>query len=392
MAGGGFLRDAQGKMILAARDDAALRALAAAGGGRYAPMSADQTDIDALRAQLKQSSRTAKTGQVGDEWQDRGPWLVLPLLLIVALAFRRGWLLVMPLILLPLWPSTASATTWQDLWKRPDQQAAQALKQGKPKQAQQLAHDPAWRAAAAYRAGDYAAAADALSKVPGTDAAYNLGNALARQGKYQQAIQAYDEALKLAPDNADATANRKAVEDWLRQQKSKQQKSDNKNQQNKDGGKGASKPSDDTGQNGKSKSESDQSEKSGDKPDASSDKQDKPGSDRTSDHKSHGDKASEDQSQPQTPQQQAEEKARAEQAKRALKKQMDQALADKPADPKSAHQLGVMTKDDPQSKLPADLQHALQRVPDDPGALLRRKFELQYQQRHGGVANEDDSP
>ena len=86
--------------------------------------------------------------------------------------------------------------------------------------------------------------------------------------------------------------------------------------------------------------------------------------------------------------------AQAEQAQQALKKQMDEALAEKqkPADRTPPHQLGAMAAGDPQSKLPADLQHALQRVPDDPGALLRRKFELEYQQRHGGAPLEDGQP
>jgi Ca-activated chloride channel family protein len=51
-----------------------------------------------------------------------------------------------------------------------------------------------------------------------------------------------------------------------------------------------------------------------------------------------------------------------------------------------------MPKDDPDSKLPADIRQALQRVPDDPGALLRRKFELEYQERHGGAPSEDRQP
>jgi Ca-activated chloride channel family protein len=37
-------------MTLADRDDAALAALAAAGGGRYAPMTTDAGDIDALKS------------------------------------------------------------------------------------------------------------------------------------------------------------------------------------------------------------------------------------------------------------------------------------------------------------------------------------------------------
>src|SRR3546814_16509795 len=52
-----------------------------------------------------------------------------------------------------------------------------------------------------------------------------------------------------------------------------------------------------------------------------------------------------------------------EQAQQALKQQMDQALA-KPGERKTEHGLGALAKDDPQAKLPADLRHALQRVPE----------------------------
>jgi Ca-activated chloride channel family protein len=401
LAGGGFLHDAQGHMTLAGRDDAALTALAVAGGGRYVPMSADRSDIDALHAQLRSAPVKAVSGPVGDEWQDRGPWLLLPLLLVVAMAFRRGWLLLLPLVLLPLLPGNAQATSWQDLWQRPDQQAAQALQQGQPKQAQQLARDPAWRGAAAYRAGNYRGATQALQQAPGGDAAYNLGNALARQGQYQQAIGAYDHALKLDPANADAKANRKAVEDWLRQQQQKQpqdqQQSNEQKQQGKNGDNGQP-SSGEQGKDGKPDAQQTQDEKSAQDAagnpgqDGQPQKQDQQGQDQSKQDRPGQDQAA-NQPKPLTPHEQAEQKARTEQAQQALQQQMDQALAGQQKDrPPTTHQLGAMPKDDPQSKLPEDIRQALQRVPDDPGALLRRKFALEYQQRHGGAANEEGQP
>lgn len=388
---GGFLRDAQGGMLLARRDDAALAALAAAGGGRYAAMTTDHRDIDDLHAQLRNAPATLADGQQGDQWQDRGAWLLLPLLPIVALAFRRGWLLMLPLLLLPLLPATAQAASWRDLWQRQDQQAAQALRDGDAKRAQQLARDPAWRGAAAYRAGDYAAAAQALPQAPGTDAAYNLGNTLAKQGEYKQAIAAYDRALQLNPANADAKANRQAVEDWLRRQQ-QQQPSDQKEHEGRDGSKNQSSAGEQgkAGKQGeKNQSSAQDQAKSSDQPGQDGKSRDPSGKNESSQGKP--DQRSGDQPAPQTPEQQAEQKAKAEQARQALKRQMDEALA-KPGDRQGAHQLGAIAKDDPQAKLPADLQHALQRVPDDPGALLRRKFELEYQQRHGGAPNEDGQP
>ncbi|MBB6241326.1 tetratricopeptide repeat protein [Rhodanobacter sp. MP1X3] len=418
-ASGGFLRDEQDRIVMADRDDAALVALAAAGGGRYAPMTTDAGDIDALKSELRAGPSIAAAGQVGDEWQDRGPWLLPLLLLVVALAFRRGWLLLLPLILLPMLPGRADATDWRDLWQRPDQQAAQTLRQGGPaKQAQQLARDPAWRGAADYRAADYAAAAKTLQPLPGTNAAYNRGNALARQGQYSEAIDAYQQALKIDPANADAAANKKAVEDWLKQQqqqdqknKNQQQKQDSSNSKKPDSGgdqgqpkpdqqgsdasqkpdqkpsQDAGKPSDKSGQNGQPDSQKQPSQ------DPSKPDQSKP--DQTGDDSSAKNQSAE-QPKPLTPQQQAEQKASADKAQQALQKQMDQALAGQPKDQQGklppTHQLGEMSKDDPDSKLPADLRQAIQRVPDDPGALLRRKFQLEYEQRHGGVPNEDDQP
>jgi Ca-activated chloride channel family protein len=418
----GFLHDAQGHLLLAKRDDGALAALAAAGGGRYVPMSADGSDVDALHGLLRTASGTVPTAQKGDQWQDRGAWLLLPLLLIAALAFRRGWLLLLPLILLPCLPATVQAGTWQDWWQRPDQQAAQALQQGQPKQAQQLARDPRWRGAAAYRAGDYAAAAKALEKAPGSDAAYNLGNALARQGQYPQAISAYDKALKIDPANADASANRKAVEDWLRQQRKKPPPDKSPSQ----GGKQDDKNSSSQNQNGQGENGQDKNKREGSDSSQGSDEKQPPKSsekDREDQDKSKPDDAesggkdsrSSDSDSGKSDQQDkaqdagndagknspdkpaappsAEQQARAEQAQQALKQRMDDALAHSKKDGSPpTHQLGAVGDEDAGAKLPADLRQALQRVPDDPGALLRRKFELEYRQRHGGASNEDTQP
>lgn len=394
---GGFLRDAHGDMDMAKRDDAQLAAVAAAGGGRYVAMSDSDADIHELSGELKvDRTPMLANGLSGDTWQDRGPWLLLLLLPIAALLFRRGWLLVLPLLCLPLYPGNAHATTWDDLWRRPDQQAAQALQQGQPQQAAKVANDPNWRGAAAYRAGDYDGAANAWKGAAGADAQYNLGNALARRGKYQEALDAYDRALKLDATHADAKANRDMVQAWLRKQPPQNQQDSDKDK----GGKSASgdnkdqkpSPSKDGDKSSESKQQEQQGESQKDQGQASdhggaSDKdapQDKPEQDKTG----------QGEAKPETAQQKAEQQARQAQAREALKQQMDKNLQDKgehkPGDSKS-HDLGATAIDDPQAKLPDDLRRAIQRVPDDPGALLRRKFELEYRERHGG-STEMDGP
>jgi Ca-activated chloride channel family protein len=393
-----FQRDSQGGLSMARRDDAALRALASAGGGLYAPMTDDHADIDTLRGELKSDGAVTLAADLrGDEWQDRGPWLLLPLLPLAAMAFRRGWLVVIALVLLPGVPGTAHASRWSDLWQRPDQQASAALNRGHAKEAQQLARDPALRGAAAYRAGDYAAAAKSLHDVPGSDAQYNLGNALAKQGDYQAALDAYDRALKANSANADAVANRKAVEDWMRKQPSTPPRQKGAQDDKGKAGKGPSTtPPDDA--KGQSDQHENQAQQNGDEGKRSQQTQGNAqgsGNDKDANGRTQPGQQADDASgmQPQSAEEQAKQRAREQQAQQALQKQMDQALGKAQRSPQStSHELGKVATDDAQSKLPADVRQALQRVPDDPGALLRRKFDLEYRQRHDAAPPQDDNP
>jgi Ca-activated chloride channel family protein len=396
---GGFLKDAQGAIVMAPRNDASLSAVAAAGGGRYVVTSDDQSDVSSLASALHGDGEgKAVAGAASGQWQDRGPWLLLPLLPIVALAFRRGWLLVLALIFLPMAPARADGLA--DVFRTRDQQAAKALADGDAKRAQSLAASNGLRGAAAYRAGDYAASEAALAHGADSDSQYNLGNALARQQRYDDAIAAYDRALKVDPANADAAANRKAVADFLQKQKQqekdkKDDKKDGKSQQDKKQGQSGDQGKDQQGQKGQQGDEGKQGE-SGKQPgaDGKDGQQGEKGSQDKTGEGEGGDKGK-DPGKAQAPQGDAEEKSAADrqqaaQAQAALKQQMDAALAGKqgkPADDKG-HDLGAASAEDTSSKLPADVRRALMRVPDDPGGLLRRKFMLEYQRRHGAEPEE----
>lgn len=77
---------------------------------------------------------------------------------------------------------------------------------GLPGAAAAILDDPAWRGPALYQAGRYDEAAALFRS--GRRNAYNLGNALAKAGDYQGALDAYDAALQFNPRDADAQANR----------------------------------------------------------------------------------------------------------------------------------------------------------------------------------------
>ncbi|UPG90800.1 VWA domain-containing protein [Luteibacter aegosomaticola] len=392
---GQFLKDEQGTIVMAPRDDASLRALATAGSGAFAVAGDDRSDITAMVAALRDAGKTtAEDGKSTSRWEDRGPWLLLPLLPLVALGFRRGWLLLVLLTLVPFAPSRAA--TVQDIFHTRDQQAAAALAKGDAKQAQALARSAGLRGAAAYRAGDFAAAESALQEAHDSDSQYNLGNALAKQQQYEQAIAAYDRALKANPANADATANRKAVEDFMKQQKQKKDDQGAKGQKNgqpdkKPGeqGKDQQNQQGEQGQQGDA-SKGQQGGQSAGGQDQQPQQQGTPGQAGEGEGKDKGTDAGK----AQPPQgdangKSAAERAQAEQAQQALKQKMDAALAGKEkGDKGDQHDLGQLSEEEASSKLPADVRRQLMRVPDDPGGLLRRKFMLEYQRRHGAEPEE----
>jgi len=335
----------------AQRNDAALRALAAAGQGRYAVLAVEDSDLAALGVLQPAAAATADDSSGQRMWLDQGYWLLLPLLLMAALAFRRGAaLLALPLALwlLPSPPALAGDSPW----RRADQQAQQQLEQGVD----------------AYRQGDFeaAAAAFAAAGARGAEAQYNLGNALARQGRYDEALAAYDRALAQAPGMQDAIANRKVVEAARRQQPPA-------------GGDG------DGGGNGDGQQDRSAKTQQGDAPSSGSRDAADPGDDP---------QGSGDQGTP--PQAPAEGKgaappeagdaaahARQEQADREQRERMRQALQQAPG------QSAAETGDN--ARAPAGDAHErerrqaheawLRRVPDDPGGLLRAKFQLEHQRR-----------
>ena len=221
---GGFASDASGGIRLARLDREGLEALARAGEGRYVELDAGDADTRALLGggSPVQSMVVEQQALTADQWREEGPWLLLALLPLAALAFRRGWLLPVLLLAAMLPPNPGWALDWDALWQRPDQRAARAFAAGDHAAASTDFRDPAWRAAARYRAGDYGGALGDLDGLTGSESDYNRGNALARLGQLEDAIAAYEQALEQAPDHEDAQANL----ELLRRLKEQQQQQD----------------------------------------------------------------------------------------------------------------------------------------------------------------------
>jgi Ca-activated chloride channel family protein len=140
---------------------------------------------------------------------------------------------------------SAQAGSWSDLWYRPDQQGEHALQTGDSKRAAQLFADPRRQAYAQLQSEQYAAAAKRLAPFADAGSQYNRGNALAKSGDLQGALDAYDAALK-HPDlesalRRDAEHNRDLVARQLQAQKDQRQSSSGRQPPSKDKSKDESK-------------------------------------------------------------------------------------------------------------------------------------------------------
>ncbi|MFT5500973.1 MAG: Ca-activated chloride channel family protein, partial [Woeseiaceae bacterium] len=222
-AGGGFVTDRSGNLAVPRLETTTLKRLAAAGGGRFAVMVADDSDINAILSGEVGSGTGSESDNslATDQWQEEGPLLLLLLVPMAAMAFRRGLVLMLLVFVLPA-PQQAYAFGWDDLWKTKDQQGQAMLQEGDAADAAALFEDPRWRAVANYRSGEYTGSAAGFANEEDAESLYNLGNALAKLGEFESAIDAYEEVLEIAPDSADAMYNRDLLKDMLEQNQDSQ--------------------------------------------------------------------------------------------------------------------------------------------------------------------------
>ncbi|TYC58152.1 VWA domain-containing protein [Marinobacter sp. BW6] len=362
----GFIRE-NGDIVISRADPEALAKLARNNGGLNHELTLDDTDIQSLNLSPRDSDdwQESEDGLTVSRWQDDGYWLLWLALPLVLMGWRRGAFSALALILLPVWPQPAAAISWDELWQREDQRAPELIEKNPETAARQL-DDPEWRGSALYRSGKFDSAAQSFARTKGPRASYNRGNALARAGKLEEALAAYDTALEKAPDMDDARHNRKIVEELLSQQNQGQDGSQNNSQQGSQDSQNNEGNQQQNRQNQDGNSENENSGSSG------NNQQQNPGNSQSSPG---------NQDQPNNPadeqnRQEPGEEGNPEQASGERDSQSGQAQAPAPI---------------AETPLTQSQEQWLRRVPDNPGGLLQRKFLQQYQQRQT-PSDEGDTP
>ncbi|WP_419419664.1 tetratricopeptide repeat protein [Legionella sp. D16C41] len=280
---------------------------------------------------------------------------------------------LLKLLLLLVITTNSYALTWQDLWITKDQQGEKLMQRGQFKKAQTVFTEPAWRASAAYRAGDYQSAAQMFNSLKTPESFYNQGNALAHLGKYEEAIKAYNKALAINPNNKDALYNRRLLEDLLKKQKEKQTNSEQNKQQESNG------------QNDQQSKQKQQSSSNNNKQQNGQQKDSEPKQQNNQNNNSDNQQANKQNKQQNSSTDQKNNEAEKQQTENQENRQnqKDNQQQAKQNQQKPDNQQVASQSSQEQEKEQAKEQW-LRLIPDDPGGLLREKFLRDYIRRQQG--------
>ena len=441
---GRFLKDSQGNIVSAQLDGQRLTAFAGKANGRYLELSSDNTDIESILRMLKASAAgtqiDANTNRENrkitmDQWEDRGGYFALAIVPFFLCLFRRGYLLALVLsVTLTVLHSPQlqaqepeagleqqdtqgeSESTqeleiqpdklWKRLWQNPNQRGATALEDNQTRKAAQTFRDPEWQSIAENRGGNYAKATQTINQIleqkdqiadKKAELLYNKGFNLAYAGDLQQASNTFADALSLREDFPEAEKAKAIVDQLLEQneqnqnsqdngsQDSDQQDSDQQDSDQQDGDSQQNDSQQDSSQNNDSQNSDSQSNSS------EEDRQQQNSAQRSDQNSGEQQKQNQGSSEyePSETNQNSNDTA-------SEQNQQDVAQgADQKKEQHGESSTKTMSRYEQLSAAEkAELQSWLNQLTDDPGGLLRRKFdyERQVREREGTVIidNEDN--
>ena len=342
---GGFVIDNSGQIAIARLEIEDLIELASIGGGTYTNITSNDQDINMLLSERVLDAEESDESLATDQWYEFGPWLLLLIVPLSSLFFRRGWVFILIFTVLP-YDNQIYAFEWIDLWKTKNQQAKEAFDNGDYDTAVSLFTDPKWLAAANYDAKNFQKSAQIFNSIDDGDSLYNYANSLAKSGQLKKALEIYNEVIDLENKPEDAIYNRDLIMNLLKEQESKGE-NDNNEQSSNEGSSG------DNNQDEISEN-----------------------SQETQNESSSEDGNNDDQNELNSNREQSNEED-IEAIERELEKAADNSENELQENTSNETEVDErMVQEQEQA-----LEQWLRRIPDDPGGLLRRKFRYQYQRQ-----------
>ncbi|AXT37509.1 VWA domain-containing protein [Alteromonas sp. BL110] len=424
---GELLKDFTGSIVIPKLNESAVKGVVKTSGGRFESFTSNDNDIDALAAvslldKGNSEEDEEESNLQGDQWKEVGPYLLLLLLPFAAFAFKRGLVFIVLVGLLspsivknahaaqsigtssgaPSIPSakmlegSTPATAnkpeplawWQKPFMNDNQEALNKYQRGKYKDAVSQFNSEAWKASSLFKSGDYEGALNAYKNIPGAESLYNQGNALAKLGKLEEAIEKYELALDEAPEFEDAKINKKVVEDLLKQQQQQDQQqnqSENSNDDQQDNAQDNAQDSanNDQQQSGDQNKQEGSNDQNGQQNESERQQSDQNQRGSNDEQQNDGDNSQ----QPEMSEQNEPSDSQQQNAESGQRNNMQQNNAQAQEDEKEpqreaqAMQGQEAQLTDAQKEELQRMEGLMRRVPDDPAFLLKRKMQLEAQKR-----------
>ena len=111
-----------------------------------------------------------------------------------------------------------------NLWLTADQQGRYYFEKGAYPTAAKRFQDPLWKGISHYRSKNFEAAVEQFARLDTAEGYFNLGDAYARLGQFEQAVTSYEEVLRRKPDDRAARENRDLVESLIQKKKKAKEK------------------------------------------------------------------------------------------------------------------------------------------------------------------------
>lgn len=255
-AEGAHLQDSKGnllkkneQLVFSKLDTEKLKEISKMGNGSF--FEANYSDAAAESILKELASRADAQMNISKKieiWDEHFYLLLFPLLPLLLWWLRKGSLFGLAIMF--FFAPELHGEPFSHYFMNAEQHGKQVLEAQDYESASQIFNDPYRRGVACYRAGNYAEAEkmfrSSLREEVASSAAYNLGNALAYQQKFKEAIAAYEGLLEKWPNHIQAKENLEVIKKLLDQnkenesendqQKDDEQKDDQhkENQENKD--------------------------------------------------------------------------------------------------------------------------------------------------------------
>ena len=413
---GELLKDHTGSIVIPKLNDDAVKGVVKTSGGRFESFTSNDADIEALAAisllDKGNSEEDEEDSNIqGDQWKEVGPYLVVLLLPLAAFAFKRGlvFLLLVGLLSPPVMQKAhalqgsdvaserqsgiensaqpKSLSWWQKPFMNDNQEALNSYQRGKYKDAVSQFDDKLWKASSLYKSGEYERALAAFENIPGPESLYNQGNALAKLGKLEKAIQKYERALQEAPDFEDAKTNKKIIEDLLEQQAQQEKQNQQQNQQqgsdqNQNQDTQQNNGEDDQQQSGEPNNQDGEQNDNSDQQSGQNQQQnstEQNGEQQNSDNAERSEDSEPSEPEQQEPSSQQDNADQGENAQQNSAQALDEEESSAQEAEAMQSQAGELS--DAEKEELQRMESLMRRVPDDPAFLLKRKMQLEAQKR-----------